>query len=170
MTNRNESSGVAHRGALQKSLGCNDVDEGQALGMITVQQVLTVTTRGRGTLEITDSIRNIVRESGVGVGLAHVFVHHTSASLILCENADPTVRRDLETFMTRLAPDGASWLEHDDEGPDDMPAHIKAALTQVSIGVPVMGGRLALGTWQGLYLFEHRDHPHRREIVLHLGP
>ncbi|HOB62449.1 MAG TPA: secondary thiamine-phosphate synthase enzyme YjbQ [Candidatus Competibacteraceae bacterium] len=134
--------------------------------MITVQQVLTVTTRGRGTLEITDSIRNIVRESGVGVGLAHVFVHHTSASLILCENADPTVRRDLETFMTRLAPDGASWLEHDDEGPDDMPAHIRTILTQSSLAIPVTAGRCALGVWQGIYLWEHRRAPHSRRITV----
>lgn len=134
--------------------------------MITIQHILTVTTRGRGTLEITDSIQSIVRESGVAVGLAHVFVHHTSASLILCENADPTVRHDLETFMARLAPDGASWLEHDDEGPDDMPAHIRTILTQNSLAIPVTAGCCALGTWQGVYLWEHRRAPHSRRITV----
>lgn len=134
--------------------------------MITVQRILTVTTRGRGTFAITDSIQRIVRESGVVIGLAHVFVHHTSASLILCENADPTVRRDLETFMARLAPDGASWLEHDDEGPDDMPAHIRTILTQSSLAIPVTAGRCALGTWQGVYLWEHRQAGHHRRITV----
>jgi secondary thiamine-phosphate synthase enzyme len=101
-------------------------------------------------------------------------VRHTSCSLLIQENADPDVRRDLDTFFRRLVPPAddpsMGWIVHTLEGPDDMPAHIKAALTQVSIGIPVMDGRLALGTWQGLYLFEHRDRPHRREIVLHLGP
>ncbi|CCE96616.1 conserved hypothetical protein [Sinorhizobium fredii HH103] len=106
-------------------------------------------------------------------GLLTVFVRHTSASLIIQENADPDVRRDLSEFFRRLVPPASDpsmgWITHSEEGPDDMPAHIKAALTQVSLGIPVIDGRLALGTWQGIYLFEHRDRPHRREIVLHLG-
>ena len=114
-----------------------------------------------------------MREADRAEGLLTVFVRHTSCSLIVQENADPDVRRDLDQFFRRLVPpsDDPSmrWVSHTLEGPDDMPAHIKAALTQVSIGIPVMDGRLALGTWQGLYLFEHRDRPHRREIVLHLG-
>lgn len=107
-------------------------------------------------------------------GVLTVFVRHTSCSLLIQENADPDVRRDLDQFFRRLVPPSDDpamrWIVHTLEGPDDMPAHIKAALTAVSIGIPVVGGRLALGTWQGLYLFEHRDRPHRREIVLHLGP
>lgn len=134
--------------------------------MMTIQRALIVTTRGRGTLDITDHLQAIVRESGVRMGLAHVFLHHTSASLILCENADPTVRRDLEPFMARLAPDGASWLEHDDEGPDDMPAHIRTILTQNSLAIPVTDGRCALGTWQGIYLWEHRRAGYGRRITV----
>ena len=138
------------------------------------QTIVTVATRGQGLYEFTREAAAFVHGSGVDAGLLTVFVRHTSCSLLIQENADPDVRRDLDQFFRRLVPpsDDASmrWIVHTLEGPDDMPAHIKAALTQVSIGIPVMGGRLALGTWQGLYLFEHRDHPHRREIVLHLGP
>ena len=138
------------------------------------QTILTVATRGQGLYEFTDEAEAFVRKAGVETGLLTLFVRHTSCSLLLQENADPDVKRDLDQFFRRLVPpaDDPSmrWIVHTLEGPDDMPAHIKAALTQVSIGVPVMGGRLALGTWQGLYLFEHRDRPHRREIVLHLGP
>jgi len=137
------------------------------------QTILTVSTRGQGLYEFTREAEAFVREAGGAEGLLTVFVRHTSCSLIVQENADPDVRRDLDRFFRRLVPpsDDPSmrWVSHTLEGPDDMPAHIKAALTQVSIGIPVMGGRLALGTWQGLYLFEHRDRPHRREIVLHLG-
>jgi secondary thiamine-phosphate synthase enzyme len=137
------------------------------------QTILTVSTRGQGLYEFTREAGAIVREAGGAEGLLTVFVRHTSCSLIVQENADPDVRRDLDQFFRRLVPpsDDPSmrWVSHTLEGPDDMPAHIKAALTQVSIGIPVMDGRLALGTWQGLYLFEHRDRPHRREIVLHLG-
>jgi len=137
------------------------------------QTILTVSTRGQGLYEFTREAGAFVREAGGAEGLLTVFVRHTSCSLILQENADPDVRRDLDRFFRRLVPpsDDPSmrWVSHTLEGPDDMPAHIKAALTQVSIGIPVMDGRLALGTWQGLYLFEHRDRPHRREIVLHLG-
>ena len=137
------------------------------------QMVLTVSTHGQGLYEFTREAEAFVREAGRESGLLTLFVRHTSCSLLIQENADPDVRQDLGRFFRRLVPpaDDPSmrWIAHTLEGPDDMPAHIKAALTQVSIGVPVMGGRLALGTWQGLYLFEHRDRPHRREIVLHLG-
>lgn len=137
------------------------------------QTIVTVATRGQGLYEFTREAAAFVHGSGVDAGLLTVFVRHTSCSLLIQENADPDVRRDLDQFFRRLVPpsDDPSmrWIVHTMEGPDDMPAHIKAALTQVSIGIPVMGGRLALGTWQGLYLFEHRDRPHRREIVLHLG-
>ena len=137
------------------------------------QTILTLPTRGQGLYEFTREAETFVRDAGLETGLLTVFVRHTSCSLLIQENADPDVRRDLDQFFRRLVPpsDDPSmrWIVHTLEGPDDMPAHIKAALTQVSIGIPVMGGRLALGTWQGLYLFEHRDRPHRREIVLHLG-
>jgi secondary thiamine-phosphate synthase enzyme len=138
------------------------------------QKFLTVQTRGQGLYEFTGDVAAFVRDAAVEEGLLTVFVRHTSCSLLIQENADPDVRHDLDQFFRRLVPpsDDPSmrWIVHTMEGPDDMPAHIKAALTQVSIGIPVVGGRLALGTWQGLYLFEHRDRPHRREIVLHLGP
>lgn len=139
------------------------------------QTVLSIETRGQGLYEFTDAARRFVRDSSAGgEGLLTVFVRHTSCSLLIQENADPDVRRDLDAFFARLVPpaDRASmaWISHRDEGPDDMPAHIKAALTATSIGIPVTAGEPALGTWQGLYLFEHRDRPHRREIVLHLGP
>jgi secondary thiamine-phosphate synthase enzyme len=131
-----------------------------------VQQRLTAATRGRGTYDITREVDRIVRESGVRTGLCHVFVHHTSASLILCENADPTVRRDLEAFMARLVPDGDRLFDHTDEGPDDMPAHVRAILTKMDLTIPVTDGHCALGTWQGIYLYEHRTHPHRREATV----
>lgn len=137
------------------------------------QTVITISTNGQGLYEFTAEADGFVRASGVAEGLLTVFVRHTSASLIIQENADADVKRDLHAFFHRLVPPSSdpsmSWVVHTMEGPDDMPAHIKAALTQVSLGIPVMQGRLALGTWQGLYLFEHRDRPHRREIVLHLG-
>ena len=130
-------------------------------------------TRGQGLYEFTAQAAAFVRENRREEGLLTVFVRHTSCSILIQENADPDVRRDLAAFFRRLVPpsDDPSmrWIVHTMEGLDDMPAHIKAALTQVSIGIPVMAGRLALGTWQGLYLFEHRDRPHRREIVLHLS-
>jgi len=137
------------------------------------QAVISVSTRGQGLYEFTREAEAFVRKAGVETGLLTVFVRHTSCSLLIQENADPDVRRDLDQFFRRLVPPSddpaMGWIVHTLEGPDDMPAHIKAALTQVSIGIPVMAGWLALGTWQGLYLFEHRDRPHRREIVLHLG-
>jgi secondary thiamine-phosphate synthase enzyme len=130
------------------------------------QESISVTTQGRGTYDITRTVQQQVRASGVRIGLCHVFVHHTSASLILCENADPTVRSDLDAFMARLVPDGDRLFEHSDEGPDDMPAHIRAILTQVELTLPISAGACALGTWQGLYLYEHRTHGHRRRITL----
>ncbi|WEX76468.1 secondary thiamine-phosphate synthase enzyme YjbQ [Sinorhizobium numidicum] len=137
------------------------------------QTAITIATNGQGLYEFTDEAAEFVRLSGVTEGLLTVFVRHTSASLLIQENADPDVKRDLNEFFRRLVPPSSDpsmrWIIHTQEGPDDMPAHIKAALTQVSIGVPVAGQRLSLGTWQGIYLFEHRDSPHRREVILHLG-
>jgi secondary thiamine-phosphate synthase enzyme len=123
-----------------------------------------VRTRGRGMTEITAEVQRVVRGSGVSSGLCTVFVHHTSASLLVNENADPSVQRDLDAFLTRLVPDGDSLFEHRAEGPDDMPAHVRAALTQTSIGLPVSDARCDLGTWQGIYLFEHRRSPHERRV------
>lgn len=130
------------------------------------RQQMTIATRGRGTIEITDRVREIVRDSQVGIGLCHIFVQHTSASLIICENADPTVRRDLERFAARLVPDGDPDFIHTAEGPDDMSAHIRSILTQVSLTIPVDAGRCLLGTWQGVFLWEHRTIPHRRQITV----
>ncbi len=124
----------------------------------------TVATKGRGIYDITREVAEIVRASSAREGLATVFVHHTSASLIVCENADPAVRRDLDTFFARLVPDGDRMFSHDAEGDDDMPAHVRSVLTQTSIGVPIAAGKLALGTWQGLYLWEHRKMPHDRRV------
>jgi secondary thiamine-phosphate synthase enzyme len=132
------------------------------------QNALLVTTRGRGTYDITRGVQDQVRASGIRTGLCHLFVHHTSASLILCENADPTVRRDLEAFLARLIPDGDRLFAHTDEGPDDMPAHVRAILTQVELTLPISGGTCALGTWQGIYLYEHRTQGHQRRITLTL--
>jgi secondary thiamine-phosphate synthase enzyme len=129
----------------------------------------TVATPGRGLLEITEQVRTAVRKSGIEDGLCTVFVRHTSASLVIQENADPSAKRDLERWLDRLVPDGDPFYRHDTEGPDDMPAHIKAALTSVSLSVPVSRGALALGTWQGIYLWEHRLRGSRREVVLHIA-
>lgn len=138
------------------------------------QKLLTLSTRGAGLYEFTAAAEAFVKQARMDEGLLTVFVRHTSCSLLIQENADPDVRHDLDQFFKRLVPPSddpsMAWVIHTMEGPDDMPAHIKAALTQVSIGIPVSGGRLGLGTWQGLYLFEHRARPHQREIVLHLGP
>lgn len=125
---------------------------------------LTIATRGRGFTDLTDDVQRIVAAAGLDRGLCTVFVHHTSASLLLCENADPDVRRDLEAFFTRLVPDGDPLYRHDAEGPDDMPSHVRSVLTCSSISVPVADGRCDLGTWQGLYLWEHRHAPHRRRV------
>ena len=137
------------------------------------QKRITIETRGQGLYEFTADAGAFVHACGRGEGLLTVFVRHTSCSLLIQENADPDVRRDLDRFFRRLVPPSddrsMDWIVHRMEGPDDMPAHIKAALTAVSLGIPVSDGRPALGTWQGLYLFEHRDRPHRREVILHLG-
>lgn len=127
---------------------------------------LTVRTSGRGFIELTPAIAAAVRSSGIAEGLCNAFVPHTSASLLAGENWDESVRRDLEAFMSRLAPDGDPRYEHDAEGPDDMPAHIRTALTQSSIVLPVAGGKPQLGTWQGIYLWEHRAAAHERRVVL----
>jgi len=126
----------------------------------------TVGTRGRGTYEIGDEVGRIVRESGIGLGLCSVFVHHTSASLIVCENADPGVRSDLERYFARLVPDADPVFRHTAEGPDDMPAHVRSILTAASLSIPVADSALDLGTWQGLFLWEHRADPHRRKITV----
>lgn len=137
------------------------------------QKTIELSTGGQGLYEFTDEAAAFVRNAGAEEGLLTVFVRHTSCSLIIQENADPDVQRDLKTFFSRLVPPSSDptmrWVVHTMEGPDDMPAHIKAALTQVSIGIPVSAGRMMLGTWQGIYLFEHRDRPHRRDVVLHLS-
>jgi secondary thiamine-phosphate synthase enzyme len=129
---------------------------------------LEVATRGPGLYEITGDLNRFVRGAGVREGLLTAFCRHTSASLLIQENADDDVKTDLLGFFRRLAPEGMDWIVHRTEGPDDMPAHIKSALTQTSIGIPVLDGAPVLGTWQGIYLFEHRARPHRREIVLHI--
>lgn len=125
-----------------------------------------MSTSGRGTFDITAWVSQVVSEAEVDSGLCNVFIHHTSASLILCENADPAVRRDLERFLARLAPDGDPLFEHTDEGPDDMPAHVRSVLTQSSLAVPISGGRLDLGTWQGIYVWEHRHRAHDRRVTV----
>jgi secondary thiamine-phosphate synthase enzyme len=129
-------------------------------------EIVTFSTRRRGTTEITEEVQRVVHESKIDRGLCTVFVHHTSASLIVCENAEPEVRRDLERFFARLIPDGDPLLRHTDEGPDDMPAHIRSIITQTSLSLPVDGGRCDLGTWQGIYLWEHRTRPHRRRVTV----
>lgn len=130
------------------------------------QTEIVLETRGRGTYEITDRVGAAVRDAGVGTGLCHVFMSHTSASLMICENADPDVRRDLETFLSDLAPDGDPRFVHTAEGDDDMPAHVRSVLTQTDLTVPVRDGNLALGTWQGIYVWEHRRRGHRRRILV----
>jgi secondary thiamine-phosphate synthase enzyme len=130
------------------------------------RQSLTIETRGRGTVEITRQIQQVVERSVIAHGLCHVFVHHTSASLIVCENADPTVRRDLEQYAARLVRDGDPAFIHDAEGPDDMAAHIRSILMLTSLTIPVEGHRCDLGTWQGIFLWEHRTSPHRRRLTI----
>jgi len=130
------------------------------------QTRIEVRTRGRGSHEVTREVQAAVAASGVRTGIAQVFVHHTSASLMLCENADPDVRRDLETFMAALVPDGDPMFQHTAEGPDDMPAHVRSVLTGADLQIPVRDGRCDLGTWQGVYLWEHRQHPQRRRLTV----
>ncbi|HTJ00704.1 MAG TPA: secondary thiamine-phosphate synthase enzyme YjbQ [Dongiaceae bacterium] len=124
-----------------------------------------IPTSGRGFFEFTEAVTAWVRQEQFQAGMVHLFVQHTSASLLIQENADPDVRRDLETFFSRLVPDGSALFRHTCEGPDDMPAHIRAALTSVTLAIPVQAGRLVLGTWQGIYLWEHRQAPHRRRVA-----
>lgn len=130
------------------------------------QHQLQIDTRGRGTYDLSADIQSAVKKSGVETGMCHVFIRHTSASLMLCENADPAVMRDLETFMSRQVPDGDPMFTHTAEGPDDMPAHVRSVLTQSDLNIPVQDGGCALGTWQGVYLWEHRLAPHQRTVLL----
>lgn len=127
---------------------------------------LQVKTEGRGTYDLSREIQQFVADSGVDTGMCHIFIHHTSASLMLCENADPDVMRDLETFMSRQVPDGDPMFTHTAEGPDDMPAHIRSILTQSDLNLPVSDGQCSLGTWQGIYLWEHRLAPHSRHVTV----
>lgn len=135
-------------------------------GTVVFQDTLEVRTSGRSTLDITQRVAKVVARSGVHCGLCNVFVQHTSASLMLCENADPDVRRDLEAFMSRLVRDGDPLFQHTIEGPDDMSAHVRSVLTDSSLGIPVQKGALALGTWQGIYLWEHRAKGSTRRVVV----
>jgi len=130
------------------------------------QHQLQIDTRGRGTYDLSADIQSAVKKSGVETGMCHVFIRHTSASLMLCENADPAVMRDLEAFMSRQVPDGDPMFTHTAEGPDDMPAHVRSVLTQSDLNIPVQDGGCALGTWQGVYLWEHRLAPHQRTVLL----
>jgi secondary thiamine-phosphate synthase enzyme len=134
------------------------------------QQSFIVRTRPRAFEDVTGQVNAIVRSTELDTGLCHVFLRHTSASLLICENADPSVRADLERFMQRVAPDGSAEYEHDTEGPDDMPSHIRSTLAGVSVTVPCAAGRLLLGAWQGIYLWEHRTTPHQREIIVTVLP
>lgn len=134
--------------------------------MAVFKSSFTVDTKGRGTYDITERVQMLLSDSQIDDGICTVFLHHTSASLILCENADPAVRRDLEAFFSRLVPDGDDLFTHTAEGDDDMPAHVRTILTQNSIGLPISGGRLDLGTWQGLYVWEHRYRSHRRKVTV----
>ena len=130
---------------------------------------ITVETSGQGMREITREVEKIVQGEGIQEGLCTLFLRHTSASLVIQENADPTAKRDLERWLNRLVPEGDAFYSHDAEGPDDMPSHIKAALTASSLSIPISRGKLALGTWQGIYLWEHRRRGAARELVLHLA-
>ncbi len=127
---------------------------------------ISIRTRGKGTFEITGEVRRAIEESGIKDGIVTVFVRHTSASLVIMENADPSARRDLEMFFEKLVPENTPWFIHTLEGPDDMPSHIRMALTRTSETIPIHNGRMTLGTWQGIFLFEHRSAPHHREISL----
>ncbi len=136
--------------------------------MAVATQSLTVRAPRKGLHDITLQVSKIVAKTGRSAGMCTLFIRHTSASLIIQENYDPSARIDLETFMERLVPENAAWITHTLEGVDDMPSHIKAVLTQVSLSIPILDGALALGTWQGIYLWEHRDHPTSREILVSL--
>ena len=132
------------------------------------QQWLTVPTKGQGLYEFTGEAKAFIERSGIRSGLLTLFCRHTSASLLIQENADEQVQRDLMEFFRRIIPEDSPWILHRDEGADDMPAHIKSALTQSSLGIPIVDGRMALGQWQGIYLFEHRSRAHRRDVVMHV--
>ena len=136
--------------------------------MKKAQDVIAVSTSGKGLVEITAEIAGWLAKQRIATGLLTIFCRHTSASLLIQENADRDVRKDLEAYFDRIAPEEPGRYVHDVEGPDDMPSHIRTALTQVQLTIPISGGRMALGTWQGIYLFEHRRAAHRREVVLHL--
>ncbi len=148
---------------MASSITCSEIRTVRATTLATA--TLTISTRGTGFTDLTEEARRFIARCGGGDGALTAFVRHTSASLAIQENADPAVQDDLLTALDRLAPEDGGWT-HDTEGPDDMPAHIKTLLTATSLRVPVIGGRLALGTWQGIYLIEHRARPHRREVVL----
>jgi secondary thiamine-phosphate synthase enzyme len=148
--------------------GVRDHRDCNHIAMLQHLATLTVRTPGRGLLEITREVRASVADSGVGEGLATLFVRHTSASLLIQENADPDVRDDLERFFARLVRDGDPLFQHRTEGPDDMPAHVRSALTATQLSIPITSGSLALGTWQGIYLWEHRLHGSAREIAVHV--
>jgi secondary thiamine-phosphate synthase enzyme len=136
--------------------------------MRQLQRNFEVNTRGKGLYDVTAHVTSIVEQSAIAVGLCTVFVKHTSASLLIQENADPEVLRDLERFFSRLVPEGDPLFRHTEEGPDDMPGHVRAALTQTSLGIPVSARALCLGTWQGVYLYEHRNQPHTRTLLVHV--
>jgi secondary thiamine-phosphate synthase enzyme len=140
------------------------VDEG--VGMSAKSSTFSVQTRGRGITEVTSQVQSAVAASGIEEGLCTVFIHHTSASLTINENADPDVQRDLDAFLSRLVPDGDALYVHTMEGPDDMPAHVRTALTQTSLSIPVSGGRALLGTWQGIFVWEHRHRSHQRRVTV----
>jgi secondary thiamine-phosphate synthase enzyme len=135
---------------------------------MVIQEQLQIQTRGRNTYNITDQVTQAVTRTGIQTGICQLFIQHTSASLILCENADPTVRSDLERIMTRLVPDGDPIFDHTQEGEDDMPAHVRSILTGMDLSLPISNARPALGTWQGIYLWEHRTHPHQRKVTITL--
>jgi secondary thiamine-phosphate synthase enzyme len=138
------------------------------MGMRQSQSIIEIQTHGAGLYEFTPAAQKFMDSARISTGLLHVFCRHTSCSLLIQENADPDVKTDLNTFFRKLVPEGMDWVVHRTEGPDDMPAHIKAALTQTSLTVPIGRGVPLLGTWQGLYLFEHRTRPHLRQVVLHI--
>src|SRR3989338_1013008 len=131
-----------------------------------LQKILHIETPGRGFVNITEQVKACVKEANIQVGLCHLFVHHTSASLVIAENSDPQVRKDLEQFMQKITPDGDPIYEHVEEGPDDMPSHTRTVLTETSIAIPITASKLALGTWQGIFVWEHRLIPHQRQITI----
>ncbi|MCU7813953.1 MAG: secondary thiamine-phosphate synthase enzyme YjbQ [Candidatus Thiodiazotropha sp. (ex Lucinoma kastoroae)] len=135
---------------------------------MVIQERVQIQTQGRNTYDITNRVVEVISQAGFTTGICQLFIQHTSASLILCENADPTVRSDLERIMARLVPDGDPLFDHTMEGPDDMPAHIRSILTKMDLSIPIRQGRPALGTWQGIYLWEHRTHPHQRQVMITL--